>query len=57
MASKVQQISGNLNEIANDSSEMNVSIQVIFSVSEESAAGVEEASASAQQSNSAMEEI
>jgi len=57
MTSKVQQISGNLNEIAKDSDNMNTSIQEIASVSEESAAGVEQAAASAQQSSSSMEEV
>lgn len=57
MVDKILSISSNLQNIANDSTQMNELIEEIASVSEESAAGVEEAAASSQQSSSAMDEI
>lgn len=57
MAEKMTGISGNLKEIAVNSSNMNHLIEEIASVSEESAAGVEQTAASAQQTASSMEEV
>ncbi|AXI07946.1 methyl-accepting chemotaxis protein [Oceanobacillus zhaokaii] len=57
MATKIDAISNNLNEITTTSSNMNNVIEDIASVSEESAAGVEQVAASTQQSASSMEEV
>ncbi|KGP90684.1 chemotaxis protein [Pontibacillus chungwhensis BH030062] len=57
MVTKIQGISGNMRDIADQNNQMNESIEGIASVSEESAAGVEQAAASSQQSSSAMEEV
>ncbi|MFC0525361.1 methyl-accepting chemotaxis protein [Pontibacillus salicampi] len=57
MVDKIQFISANLDDIADNSSQMNESIEDIAAVSEESAAGIEQAAASAQQSSSSMEEV
>jgi methyl-accepting chemotaxis protein len=57
MTGKVQEISDNLDQVAKSSSAMNASIENIASISEESAAGIEQTSASVTQSNHSMEEI
>lgn len=57
MATRIHQVSANLNDIAENSDKMHNLIEEIASVSEESAAGVEEAAASAQQTASSMEEV
>lgn len=57
MVDKVSNISGNLKEIADNSTNMNNLIEEVASVSEESAAGVQEAAASAEETSSSMEEV
>ncbi|MDZ5470528.1 HAMP domain-containing methyl-accepting chemotaxis protein [Bacillus sp. 31A1R] len=57
MTRNVTDISTNLEKVANDSVKMNQSIENIASVSEESAAGIEQASASVLQTNQSMEDI
>lgn len=57
MAKKVVAISTNLQNLAENSQEMNNFIGEIASISEEAAAGVEQTAASSQQSSSAMDEI
>ncbi|WP_042347404.1 methyl-accepting chemotaxis protein [Bacillus massiliigorillae] len=57
MVSKVQNISAHLNELEENSGEMNRAIEDVAAVAEEAAAGVQQAAASAQQSSSSMEEI
>lgn len=57
MVEKINSISANLKNIADNSYSMNNLIEEIASVSEEAAAGVEEAAASSQQTASAMDEV
>lgn len=57
MTKNILNISGNLKEIAENSSHMNRLIEDIASVSEESAAGVEQTAASAQEASGSMEEV
>lgn len=57
MVNRINTISTNLTEVAENSQSMNGSIQEIAAISEESAAGIEQTSASSQQTNSSMEEI
>lgn len=57
MVERIKSISENLGTIANNTVEMNLSIDNIAAVSEQSAAGIEQTSASVQQTNSSMETI
>jgi methyl-accepting chemotaxis protein len=57
MAEGIEEISANLTSINTTSQEMNVNIASVVSVTEESAAGIEQSSASVQQTNSSMTEI
>lgn len=57
MVSKIGVISTDLKGIAENSSSINKLIELIASVSEESASGVEEVAASSQQTASSMEEV
>ncbi|MEH7380642.1 HAMP domain-containing methyl-accepting chemotaxis protein [Bacillus sp. JJ1533] len=57
MVERIRSISENLHTIANNTVEMNMSIDNIAAVSEQSAAGIEQTSASIQQTNSSMETI
>lgn len=57
MVEKINSISANLKNIADNSFSMNNLIEEIASVSEEAAAGVEEAAASTQQTASSMDEV
>lgn len=57
MAEKVRQISSSLDDISENSVNMNRSIENIAAVSEQSAAGIEQTSRSISQTTSSMEEI
>ena len=57
MVNRVQVISGNLSNIADNSDAINKSIEKIAVVSEESVAGIEQAAASVQQTSSSMDEV
>ncbi|WP_102345158.1 methyl-accepting chemotaxis protein [Bacillus sp. Marseille-P3661] len=57
MVGQIQEISQSLTLIAENSNEMNKSIEEVAAISEESAAGIEQTSASVQQTNASMEEI
>lgn len=53
----IKTVSGNLADISEDSQAMNVSIDEIAGVSEQSAAGIEQTAASAEEASGSMEEV
>jgi methyl-accepting chemotaxis protein len=57
MVQDMEMITGNLQEMATETKEMNSSIQDIAAISEESAAGIQETSAGTEETSSLMEEV